>query len=80
MVKPAESEEDMTNKIAYVKENHLQNKITWVVMFTDFCISSARFYEGNDLSDLPVYVIGWIKKHERKIFDDNRYTKSFIYE
>lgn len=71
----------MTNKIAYVKENHLaNNKIVWVVMFTDYCISSASFYEENDISELPVYVVEWIKKHERKVFDDNKFTKSFIYE
>ena len=70
----------MTNKIAYVKENHLTNKIVWVVMYNDFCISSARFYEESEASNLPKAVQNFISKHPRKEFEDNRFTKSFIYE
>lgn len=70
----------MKNKIAWVKELHLTNKIEWVVMYTDFCISNARFYEENEVSNLPKAVQNFISKHTRKEFDDNRYTKSFIYK
>ena len=69
----------MSNKIAYVRENHLSTgRITWVVMHTDYCISNANFYDEIDV--LPKRVLNFINTHERKVFDDNRFTKSFIYE